>query len=189
MLNIEQIYREHKTNVFNQVLRLIKNYHDAEEITEDVFLKVMRLDAKESTQFNSELSALTTWLRTITVSVVLDYFKTNHQDKYKNVSDFVDGEGNEVFQFDAPKSTFADTPIMTAELREKVLKAFRGLKPKYRKIAVMFFMKEQSYEEIAEMLNISMGTVKGTLSRARTQLQKELNGAYNFKKIGETLTA
>lgn len=182
---VEPIYREFYQQVFNYVKSVVKNHHEAEDVVVDVFAKIMNLYGKPETRFNEEKSALGSWVRTVTNSVVLDYFKTNHQDRYKAVSTFVDGDGQATFQFHG----FFDSPqiiMENDELKAKLLKAFRGLKPKYRKIATMYFIKEYEYTEISEMLDVPMGTVKGMISRARTMLQEELDGMYVTKKEAQT---
>lgn len=183
MITIEKIYTDHKQSVFNHVLCIVKNYHDSEEVTEDIFLKIMRLNQNEKTRYNPELSALTTWIRIISNSVILDYFRTNHQDRYKAVSDFVDSDGNEVFNFVAPRNANADNEVLTNELQKIIINAFQSLKIKYRKVATLYFIKGYEYSEIAEMLDIPMGSVKGMLNRSRGKLQEALKGVYKLKEI------
>jgi len=194
MITIEKIYTDHKQSVFNHVLCIVKNYHDSEEVTEDIFLKIMRLNQNEKTRYNPELSALTTWIRIISNSVILDYFRTNHQDRYKavsdfvdsdgnEVSDFVDSDGNEVFNFVAPRNANADNEVLTNELQKIIINAFQSLKIKYRKVATLYFIKGYEYSEIAEMLDIPMGSVKGMLNRSRGKLQEALKGVYKLKEI------
>ena len=52
--------------------------------------------------------------------------------------------------------------------------SFRSLKPKYRRVAVLYFMNQKQYKEIAEILDIPMGTVFGMISRCRAMLQESL---------------
>lgn len=188
MYTIEQIFNQTYTQVLNHCKRVIKNQHDAEDVASDVFVKIQKLMSKDSTRFNEEKSALTTWVHTVTNSVILDFFKTNHQDKYKAVSDFVDNDSSKnenkvYFNFVASERHNADRKVLDAELQSRVAKAFRSLKPKYRKIAVLFFLRDLPYTEIAEIVNVPMGTVKGMISRARTKLQAELDGAYNLRAV------
>ena len=183
---VEPIYRKYYQQVFNYVKHVIKHHHEAEDVVVDVFAKIMNLYGKPETRFDAEKSALTSWVRTVTNSVILDYFKTNHQDRYKAVSTFVDGDGQATFQF----HDFSETPqklMENDELHDSLLKAFRGLKPKYRKIATLYFIREYEYTEISEMLDVPMGTVKGMISRARTKLQKELDGLHIMKKEVEAV--
>ena len=183
MKTIEVIYKEYKSSVFNHVMSVVKNYHDSEEVTEDVFLKIMRLNDKPETRFNPDKSALGTWIRTVTNSVILDYFRTNHQDHYKAVGDFVDEEGKEVFTFVAPSRSNADSVVLTAELQATIVKAFHGLKEKYRRVATLYFIRGYEYAEIAEMLDIPMGSVKGMLNRSRAMLQDALKGVHTLRSV------
>lgn len=180
---LERIYKEYHSQVFNHVLRVVKNHHDSEDVVIDVFDKVRKLNEKDSTRFNENKSSLGTWMHTVTNSVILDFFRTNHQDRYKAVSEFVDADGKEIFTFASPENTRADAELLTDELHKKIAKAFRSLKPKYRKIAVLYFLRELEYTEIAELLNVPMGTVKGMLSRARQKLQEGLEDVYTLKPV------
>jgi RNA polymerase sigma factor (sigma-70 family) len=175
MTNTEIFNAYHKL-VFGQVMKMVKNYHDAQDVTQNVFRKIVSLNSKDSTRFDDEKSAIGTWVRTIVVSVVLDFFKTNHQDRFMQVSDYVNREGDEFFQFEIPSNKTPEKIMIEDEMKQRRLKAFRGLKPKYREIAELYFENEYSYKEIADELDIPIGTVKGMLSRARKELQKELKG-------------
>lgn len=171
-----KMYADNKEAIFNYVNWKINNIHDAEELTVDIFLKAKRLYHT----FDASKSNLNSWLRTITNSAIIDYYRTDHSDKYCAVSDFVNHEtGEETFQF--VSSNGADTKMLNDELRAKLTNAFRSLKPKYRKIAMLYFVKEKEYTEIAEMCNVPMGTVKGMISRCREMLQAELKGMYQAR--------
>jgi RNA polymerase sigma-70 factor (ECF subfamily) len=155
---------------------MVKNYQDAQDVTQNVFKKIVSLNLKDSTRFNDDDSALGTWIRMIVVHVTLDFFKTNHQDRFKYVSDFVNDDGTDAFQFDAPTAKTPEKIMINNELKTKLDEAFYNLKPEYRKIASMFFIHQYDYRDIADMLDIPIGTVKGMLSRARKVLQKDLKG-------------
>ena len=183
MITLEQIFRDYQTQVFNHALRVVKNHHDAEDVAMNVFIKIQKLNDKDSTRFDENKSSLSTWVHTVTNSVILDFFRTNHQDKYKAVSEFVDSEGKEIFTFVAPESTRADSEVLTSELHSKIADAFRTLKPKYRKIAILYFLRGREYSEIADIMNVPMGTVKGMLSRSRAKLQESLQGVYKLNPV------
>lgn len=176
---IARLYNEYYEVVSNHVRRVVKNLHDSEDVTNDVFDKIMRLELV----FNPNRGANeSTWIFTITNSVILDFFRTNHQEHYTAVSNFVnDGEKEEnkvYFQFVAPEQSRADKKILNSELHGRVAKAFRTLKPKYRKIAILYFLRDLPYSEIAKIVNVPMGTVKGMINRSRAKLQNELKGVY-----------
>jgi RNA polymerase sigma-70 factor (ECF subfamily) len=174
---VAELYTKHYDKIFSYVKYIVKDEHDSEEVTNDVFDKVLRF----YDNYDSNQSEIVTWLFNVTKNIVLDYFRTNHQDKYKAVSNFVDGEGKEMFQFNSPAQT--DASILNAEKRNEILKAFRGLKPSYRKVAVMYFINEKNYNEISTMLEIPLGSVKGMTNRARKALQEQLSGTYNVQNV------
>lgn len=188
MITVEKIYLETHEQVLNHALRVIKNFHDSEDVTQKVFIKIARLMKSDSTRFNPKKSALSTWVHLITNSAILDYFRTNHSDKYKNVTDFTNNEGKEVFEFEASKNSNADTEILKSETQKRIVAAFHDLKPKYRRVATLYFIRERSYEEISEMLNIPMGTVKGMLNRCREKLQETLKDLHTVRKVKEVAT-
>jgi len=187
-MDIQEIYIENREMVFNHVISIVKNFHDSEEVTNDVFLKMIRQEANPKTAFNPDLSALSTWIRTITKSVVLDYFRTNHQDHYVPVSNLVsDGqkeneESKVYYQFVAPKTDRADEIVLTSEIKGKINNAIDKLDVKYRRVAILYFLWEYEYSEIADILNVPMGTIKGMLSRSRVKLQGSLKDAYIVRK-------
>ena len=187
-MDMQKVYIENRQSVFAHVLCIVKDYHDSEEVCNDVFLKMIRLNANPKTAYNPDLSALTTWIRTITHSVILDYFRTNHQDHYKAVSDFTDDNwSSEVkdntinHKFVAPKTDQADRVVLTSEVRRKINNAIEKLDVKYRRVAILYFLWEYEYAEIADILNVPMGTVKGMLSRSRAKLQDSLKDVYIAK--------
>jgi len=175
-ITIEEIYAKHKTNVLNYVNLKLKNLHDAEEVTEDIFLKVMRL----LHTFDENKSAFPTWLRKITDCVIIDFTRTNHQDKYTAVSDFVNSDGDSSFQFACPEKP--DAIMENQELRAKLLESFEKLKGDYKMVASLYFIKELRYEEIAEELEMKIGTVKAIISRSREMLKKDLNSIRQTKQ-------
>jgi len=188
-MDMQKVYIDNRQAVFHHVLSIVKDYHDSEEVCNDVFLKMIRLNANPKTAFDANKSALRTWIRTITHSVVLDYFRTNHQDKYIAVSNFVsddEHEENKVFyQFVAPDRSNADDKVLTTELQKKINNAIEALDLKYRRVAILYFLWEYEYNEIADILSIPMGSVKGMISRCRAKLQDSLKGEYVLRKVAE----
>lgn len=181
---IEPIYKDYYLWVLNYVTWAVKNRHNAEIVTSDVFGKIMNLYSNPETRYNPKRlgkngtpASLATWVRTVTISVVLDYFKTNHQDHYKVVSNYIQKDSkypDSQFQFVASSIQTPEKIVINNELKTKLDEAFEALKPQYKKIATLFFLEGQSYIEISKILNVPMGTVKGILSRAKKMLQTEL---------------
>lgn len=181
MTTIEKVFNNCHDQIFNHAIGVVKNYHDAEDIRNDVYLKIQKLD---STNYDeSKGTELASWVHTITNSVILDFFRKNkYSDKYKAVSDIVDKEEKEFFDFVAPERSRADKLTLENELHNSIRKAFSSMKPKYRAIAKLYFLNDLPYNEIAELVDVPMGTIKGMLNRARTKLQEHLAETYQTIK-------
>jgi len=176
--NFGTIYSEYKPIVDMYVRTKLFNIQDREELINDVFLKVAEfLDV-----YNCERVKFNTWLFTIVKNKLTDFFRKKALEKSEEgvivtaTANFVDSDGSEFFQFIGSGS--ASDVVENAELQKKIAVAFRTLKPKYRKVAIMFFLRDLKYEEIAEACNVPLGTVKGMLSRAKEMLQMELQMEY-----------
>ena len=183
MKTLERVYYECHDQIYQHALSVVKNIHDAEDIRSDVYLKIQRL---ECAQFDeSKKASLNTWAHTITNSVILDFFRTNHQEHYKAVSDFADGNDEEktYFSFVAPESTRADSVVLASEIKNSVNNAIDELKVNYRRVAILYFLWDLPYTEISDIVNVPMGSVKGMLNRSRTRLQEALKGVYDLKPV------
>lgn len=174
-----KIFDDNYTTIVNHINWKISNLEDAKDIAQDVFIKADRLMKDKATAFNSEQSSISTWLRTICNCAIIDYYRTNHSSRFVTVSKLHNDDMNlDTLQFVASQTEDADSLVLNKEMNVKMIKAFRGLKPAYRRIAVMYFLNDRKYEEIAEVCNVPMGTVKGMISRARTMLQNDLGAMY-----------
>jgi len=185
MTTVERAYNECHAEIYAQALQAVRNPENAEDIRSAVYEKLHKLPSSayrddRSTEFAS-------WVYTITNSVIIDFFRTEgrKQGRLQVVTDFADqsDENKSYFFFDAHRSQDADQQVLNAELQKTIAKAFRSLKPHYRKIAVLFYLREKSYQEISEILDIPMGSVKGMLSRAKTKLQDTLEGVYGYSSV------
>jgi RNA polymerase sigma-70 factor (ECF subfamily) len=183
MTTIDSIYRKYYNTILNYINWKINNLDDAMELTNDVFLKFDRVGYNpERMGFENKVANVGSYLHTIANTLIIDYTRTYHQDKYIPASRFFNENNDmETFQFEDVNAS-AETNVAKDELQYSLNKAFSGLKPKYRKIAVLYFVKEKKYDEIAELCNVPLGTVKGMIARARVQLQGELDGMYHVRQ-------
>ena len=169
----EELYVKHYSEILNYINFKIGNLHNAEDIASTVFLKVNDY----LSTFDAEKSSVTTWLRNIANTCIVDYFRGkngNFVNRVNKVSDFVTDEGKEIFQFHADDNT--ETLAERNEFKSRLAKSFAKMKPKYRRIATLYFLREKEYSEIAEICQVPMGTVKGMINRCREKLQNELQG-------------
>jgi len=181
MTNINEIYKEYYNSVFDYLNWKIRDRQYAEDVASKVFAKIDRLNKSEY-RFNSELSSLKTWIYKIAHDQLIDFIRMDNKMNNKSslVSDFVNSNGDSAFVFNSPSQ--ANDLIENKELRQRILKSFRNLKPNYRKIATMYFIRENTYEEISQSLNLPLGSVKGMISRCRAMLKADLTDLHKGAK-------
>jgi len=164
-----EIYNKYYKQILYFVNGKVNNMIDAEDITTEVFIKFNKLYTSDT--YNVKKAKISTYLHVIAKSKVIDFYRTNHSDRYVNVDNFVDESGKEFFQFVDDND---NDNIENTELKTSISKAISDLKPNYKQIAELLFIKELSYKEIAQTLNIPDGTVKGMINRTRAKLQASL---------------
>jgi len=166
--DITVIYKKYYQQVYYFIMSMVGyKAHIAEELTNDVFIKCQ----KHMENYDVYTAKLNTWLIHIARNITIDYFRTAHTDRVVSIDNFVDTEGRETFQI-ADKCN--NDNVENTELSETINRAMSKLKPKYRQVAELFFIEQKKYDEISEILNIPMGSVKGMISRVRTMLQEQL---------------
>jgi RNA polymerase sigma-70 factor (ECF subfamily) len=168
-VDITTIYKKHYQQIYYFIYTRVGNKSEiAEELCNDVFLKAQR----HLENYDVNIGKITTWLYHIAKNIVIDSYRTNHSDRYVNVGMFADAEtGKEFFQFEDENNT---NQIENDEISNAVHVAMSGLKPRYKQIAILFFIEQKKYNEIAEIMDISMSNVKVMINRVRTMLQDKL---------------
>jgi len=165
----DELVRVHQKKVYNFAFRLCGNYDEANDIAADTFLRVYN----SLPSFRGD-SSFITWLFRITTNVYLDARKRQRARPQQSLEELLELEETTVArQYEDP----APTPPERAELRERsdLLQAAISQLPDYqRMMIVMYHSEERSYEEIAAVLGLPIGTVKSRLNRARMQLRQLL---------------
>ena len=160
----------YENKILNYCYRMLGNRTDAEDATQEVFVKLYRFIGSFTGQ-----SAFSTWLYKIASNVCLDYLRKNK----KHTSDTVslhqqNAEGEEFLMNIEDKGL---TPYESAQMSEaqRVLAlALEQLSEDQRKVVVLRDVEGLSYEEIGEVMGIAEGTVKSRINRARLALKKLL---------------
>jgi RNA polymerase sigma-70 factor (ECF subfamily) len=156
----EAILRKYQDRVYNLCHYMLKNSEDAQDAAQDVFLKAYR--ALRGFRPDSSLYA---WICRIAVTICLDYKRKSHREAPRRETikeDLPSDEPN-------PEQLYA-----SAEIPRSIQLALQKLPEKLRAAIVLREIEELSYEEIAEVLHTSPGTVKSRISRAREELRSLL---------------
>ncbi len=161
-----QLVERHQNTVIGTVAKMLGNPSDAEDISQQVFLRIWR----NARRYRPD-AKFTTYLFTITRNLVFN--ETRRRSRKKEVS-ADEREENSHLQIEASPDHRPDAELLQAELREAVDAAIAAL-PESQRMAVVLRRYEQlSYEEIADVLALSVSAVKSLLFRARSALRESL---------------
>jgi RNA polymerase sigma factor (sigma-70 family) len=158
----EEIVRDHSARVYRLAYRLTGNAHDAEDLTQDVFIRVFRsLHRFQPGTFEG-------WLHRITTNLFLDSARRRQKIRFDGL---VDGAEERLrSSWPTPSEQLAD-----ADLDHDVAAALSALLPEFRAAVVLCDIEGLSYEEISQVLDIKIGTVRSRIHRGRAQLRVALD--------------
>ena len=171
----EILIEAHFKKIYNIAYRMAGNPDDASDMTQEVMIKLFR--NINSFEGNSKFS---TWVYRVATNTCLDELKKlRRHSTYSINSEISTADGEFMYEVEDTSPT-PDLEVERGELADMVAKAIAALNPEHRAIITLRDIQEFSYEEIANILNLSEGTVKSRLSRARMQLKKILEKDFNF---------
>ena len=177
----EQAFAEllsvYKDSIYFMVLKMVKSKTDAEDLTIEAFGKAFH----NIEQYMPEY-AFSTWLFRIASNNCIDFIRRKKARNIETVSTSASDEENtlgDVFSKEATMALKYDAPdpeesIILKQKHAMLHDVVANLKPRYRTLIEMRYFKELSYEEIAEKLDLPLGTVKAQLFRSRELLYEML---------------
>jgi RNA polymerase sigma factor (sigma-70 family) len=157
----DEIVEQHSDRVYRLALRLTGNRHDAEDLTQEVFVRVFRsLHTYTPGTFEG-------WLHRITTNLFLDQARRKQRIRFDALSD--ERAARLASTNGAPESSYADRTF-DADVED----ALAALPPDFRAAVVLCDIEGLSYEEIAEILDAKLGTVRSRIHRGRAMLRRAL---------------
>ena len=160
------------TKIYQLAFRYLRNKEDAEEVTQDVLLKVYRkVDA-----FRGD-AALSSWIYRITFNAAMSRLRTARYQRSQDEARQAEGDGEQQAATRpdvADWSNMADEQVLRSQLRRRVLRAILALPAIYRAPVVLRDLQGMSTEEASAMLKVKDQTLKSRLHRGRLILRKQL---------------
>jgi RNA polymerase sigma factor (sigma-70 family) len=157
----EHVVEAHSARVYRLAYRLTGNRHDAEDLTQDVFVRVFRSLSSYTP------GAFEGWLHRITTNLFLDQVRRRRRIRFDGLPDDAADRipGREASPADAYDARHFD---------DDVQRALDGLLPEFRAAVVLADIEGLTYEEIAAALDVKLGTVRSRIHRGRSQLRQVL---------------
>jgi RNA polymerase sigma-70 factor, ECF subfamily len=160
----EEIVRQHRRKVFNIAYKFTGKHDEAEDLTQDIFLKIFR-----SLHTFDRRANFQTWLVSVSRNLCIDHYRSVRKERETIDRDVDAGE----------LTPAAATPSAYAELEQRgrvelLRRALAELQPTLRSAVMLRDIQELSYQEIADRLRLPEGTVKSRINRGRTELARQI---------------
>ncbi len=168
-----RLISENQTKVYRIALSIVKNHSDAEDIAQEVFIRIYT--SISSFKGNSSLA---TWIYKITYNRSLDFLKKNNK-KMKTTKTLDDPEDAELLTL-AGERFIPEKEFEDKQMKEDIHTALQKLPEDQRQLIELKDIHGFSYEEILDITGLKDGTMKSRLNRARTSLRKMLQTKWNI---------
>jgi RNA polymerase sigma-70 factor (ECF subfamily) len=166
----DEVVSRYKTRVYNYVYRMIGDEQEAEDLTQEVFIRMYT----SLPRFRNQ-STLNTWLFRIASNLCIDRFRRNRKHQavafsLDEISENGDSSQREVADTRFEPSRMADSSEMSGKIEDALL----SLPEKLRAVALLYDVEGLAYEEIAAIVGCPLGTVKSRLFNARARMRAKL---------------
>ncbi len=170
-LSAEQVYHDYAPRVYNMARRMVRSDADAEDVTQDVLLQVVR----KLPTFRGD-SAFPTWLHRVTVNAALSHRRKRAVREERRADAPFDAylEDGAAEESARGGSVGPDAQVLARERRKQIDHAIAGLPEVYRKVFLLADVDGQPNADIAETLRLSLAAVKSRLHRARLLMRGAL---------------
>jgi RNA polymerase sigma-70 factor, ECF subfamily len=169
MNELIQAYQKH---VFNLAFRLSGNYDDAQDIAQEAFIRVFN----SINSFRGEAN-FSTWIYRIVTNVFLDERKKQRVRDHGSLDEYLELEDSSVARQIEDPNPGPEASVEQRERNEVVGQAVLALPENQRVMIALYHFQGRSYEEIADIMHLPIGTVKSRLNRARLALKDKLGAA------------
>jgi RNA polymerase sigma-70 factor (ECF subfamily) len=167
-LAFKRLMGKYHDAIFNFIHRMIRDREQVEDLTQEAFIKAF----SSLKSFNEEY-AFSTWLYKIATNNCIDFIRKRKLQMY-SIDKPIEAKDSD-YTFELPDETYqADKEIISGQRALLLRNAIEQLPEKYRRVIVLRHTEEKSYEEIAQALDLPIGTVKAHIFRARELLYKQL---------------
>jgi RNA polymerase sigma-70 factor (ECF subfamily) len=173
----EEIVQRYHRRIYNICYRFAGSTDDAQDLTQDVFIKMYRT----LNSYDLERGAFMTWVTTITRNLLVDHFRKSKQDRVTDSLDTAPSEHEDALPLSEripDKAQPPDARVQSREIGQTVHLALQKLSPELREAVILRDLQDMDYKEIATVLKVPEGTVKSRINRGRAELARLLQRTY-----------
>ena len=160
----EELVRRYQRPITGYVYRMLNNYDASLDVTQEVFIKVYNSLEKYSSEYK-----FSTWLYRIAHNAAIDWMRRNSVSQQSLEAENADGTYQ--LQIESPQPS-PEQERERSEWRTEIESVVKRLPTVYRELILLRHAQDLSYDEIAEVLNLPLGTVKNRLFRAREMMRE-----------------
>lgn len=160
----EQIVRQHWRKVFNLAYKFVGRHDEAEDLTQDIFLKIFKALHTFDRRANFQ-----TWLISISRNLCIDHYRSVRKERETMAREV---DASDLMPVSKERSPHGH--VEQRDLRQLIRQALAELPVTLREAVVLRDLKEFSYQEIADKLDLPEGTVKSRINRGRLELARQL---------------
>ena len=173
----EDIVQRYHRRIYNICYRFAGSTDDAQDLTQEVFIKMYRTLAS----YEADKGAFMTWVTTITRNLLVDHFRKAKHDRMTDSLDTPVSEHEDAMPLGeqiADKAMPPDARVQTLETKDAVHRPLQKLSPELREAVILRDLQDMDYKEIAAVLKVPEGTVKSRINRGRAELARLLQRTY-----------
>ncbi len=166
----EILVQRYKNPLINFVFRFLGDYEACVDVVQDTMVKVFRYKDNYSS-----VAKFSTWIYTIAGNLARTEYQRRKRRRFFSISSY----GEEQETYDIPDEQYRPDIITDSGIKDEIIqKALQKVSAAYREAVILRDIHDLSYEEIAEIIGVNVGTVKSRINRGRAQLQKMLKHIY-----------
>ncbi len=173
----EEIVQRYHRRIYNICYRFSGSADDAQDLTQEVFIKMYRT----LNSFDGTKGAFMTWVTTVTRNLLVDHFRKGKQDRLTDSIDTVSSEHEDAMPLSEQIEDSGPRPdarVQSLEARDTVHVALQKLSPELREAVILRDLQDMDYRDIAMALKVPEGTVKSRINRGRVELARLLQRTY-----------
>ncbi|MGA7380601.1 MAG: sigma-70 family RNA polymerase sigma factor [Terriglobales bacterium] len=173
----EEIVQRYNRRIYNICYRFAGSADDAQDLTQEVFIKMYRT----LKTYDVERGAFMTWVTTITRNLLVDHFRKTKQDRMTDSLDVASSEHEDAMPLSEripDHAPMPDTRAQSQQVGEVVQRALTKLSPDLREAVILRDLHDMDYRDIATVLKVPEGTVKSRINRGRAELARLLQRTY-----------